>query len=368
MYLPRLKIGKESVLTYDSAGQRTDKHGCVTKPFIRNGVHYDSSFEERELLFLLSRYNAHTETSKSLDGDDKEDFVLPLNYLRLPAEWKSAELPGLGRLVWDYRPPGCGQDNATKAYQQLFRGPAALRLKANSTRDAYLDALVTTKAPLNGSGPVLGLVLTTPRTICRISCYATTVEGIFFTFLRRSDLGINTNITAFDPDSEHLQLAHMSHMYLKRDAEVTEQFFRQTCANEKVQLRQQLALIRTTESDSSITPLFGPGVTVLKSGSVAHLLKCAPEQVKIDQTISNCTDEIPIRRLDDRQRPMDTMYYMDPITMIIKDFSIPVVCSPTFPQVYRLDGNKWACNDGEYIHACQQPTLLQPVTNEISYL
>jgi hypothetical protein len=272
------KIGVSNYHQYYSEGGRNAQGECVITTFTRNGVTYQKSYEETTIQVLITRV-------RGLKLD---------NTIRFPSGLVAPHGDGVvrdvhdGMLVWDTKVLQC-QDRMSLMYQ----GHAKLH-QARSTSHAKEDleeAIILVAQ--NETKRYAGLVLEGTRSMCGHVCHNTQIPDVVVCM----DVNDPNKDWKFQKSINHDEvnlLTQVHFLHLNRglgNFQRFKKFQEAVCQVERKSLFNKLQALGSG-TKYALQDIYGPGLQIYLSGSVAYIAQCLPVEARIYDPV-NCMQEIP---------------------------------------------------------------------------
>lgn len=126
----------------------------------------------------------------------------------------------------------------------------------------------------------------------------------------------------------------------------------QRCNLEKQVIENTIGLAKQSPDEFAYNIMKGPGYMALLAGEVAHIVKCIPLEVRIQQT-TECYTQLPVK-------VANSSYFLTPRTHIIKKTGTQITCNHLVPAMYKIKGT-WYSLEPQPRQATS-PTILKPLT------
>ena len=188
-------------LTWYSHGNRDENAKFAVTDFKRNEVEYRNSYEHSTAKFTFTSHTRKTEPGLVTGGEE----ILLGHGIRMPASKLSHEDAHFGKMIWKYEKPSCSATNTLRAYQQIFKGDADIRIRNDATYQNKYEGSILTVHPVEQLGVLpktFGLALHHKTTVCGKPTYQSNIEDVVVIILnRKGDEGvpINHNIALSQP-------------------------------------------------------------------------------------------------------------------------------------------------------------------------
>ncbi len=303
---------------YFSYGHRDDEGNCEYTTFTSEGRLFKKSYEE---VFLEVRVIESVGRADQQTGE-----VYFRNGVRGMIKDGVLRDDSLGTLVWTQPEVQCMDSKG-----EVYHGMATI--KERKGRSGMEEAIVMIHD--TDTNQYAGLVLRSPMLICRHQCYTTHLgEGLAVCILEQDEhIDIPEAGKQFDIQERNIQ-TQISYLHL----DLRLKFYKtwtdveaEICGLDRRTLYGRLQEIGDTNNPYALNDIFGPGHTIQRAGAVAYVTQCVKVWAST-RSSANCSHDIPVHYNN------QTMY-VDPITLVLKNFGNIIECNTIQPVKWKIDGH-----------------------------
>ncbi len=181
-----------------------------------------------------------------------------------------------------------------------------------------------------------GLDLRSPMMVCFFKCYSTHLgEGLVVCPLEKGQhLEIPDAGKQFDIQARNIQ-TQISYLHLDLRLKFYNTWTdveQEICGLDRRTLYGRLQEIGDTNNPYALNDIFGPGHTINRAGAVAYVTQCVKVWASI-RSFGNCSHDIPVTY-------QNASMFVDPITMVLKNFGNVIECNTIQPVKWKL-GDNW---------------------------